>query len=256
MKKLIMITFAILLVSCGGGLKRNDVLGTIPAIYAEMMPLEEEYAQKREEMMIKLEALEESGPEKEFEALVKSLENDEQKFRKRAEKLMSDMKSEAEKVTGKDVPTVFSEGFAQLPCAVASAKFRVDTFTYYVYMDLSVVAKEDFFARSMDMYYRVVARDGSIIAKGEGSLLSFNSKTITQGETIGSKETISIALPLHERAESWVDFAKVEFIAREEYSQTRITWGEGKSSSVKIGGNGYVSTSSIPKGAKWGDDPD
>ena len=244
MKKIVIIISAILMVSCGGGLKKNDVLGTIPALYAEMIPLEAEYTQKREETMIRLEALEESGSEKDLEALAKRLHNEEQKYRKQAVKLLSAMKDEAEKVTGKDVPAAFTEAFAQLPCAVASSKFRVDTVTYYVYMDLSVVAKEDFFLRSMELHYRVVATDGSIISKGEADLLSFNTRAIVQGQTIGNKDVISIALPLHEKPESWIDFAKVEFITKDEYAQTRITWVDKSSSSggrSRIGGSSTVS---------------
>jgi len=224
MKKIILLAVtAVTMAACGGGSgigktgsKKNEFLGKIPALYAGIMPLEKEAEKKHQEMMRRIE--EDSFTEDDF----KSYEKEREKMAAIYDKFKDEMKIEAEKINGADVPFTCSDAFEQLPYEIASLTFHVNDLDI-TNMLISVIAKQDFNQRSLNLYYRVVTKDGSIISRGEVNVFSFNTKLFTKGQILHKDEFISIELTVHEIPECWMDFAKIEIITREEYVQSLLS---------------------------------
>jgi len=225
MKKSILTVFvlAAVLTGCGGGssnsksggLKKNEYLGSLPAIYADFQS-----AKKGDEA--KIEKLQETGN---FEKMAKEAAKIEKEAGEREAKLEADLKAEMGKIAGKDIPFTCSDAFKKLNCEVIYVKFSDHSTPGIV---ASIVAKNDFEVGIKEnntddysrIYYKIVAKDGSTIAKYDFFLMNVawgKSKSFTKGQSLQFEGKDAQGWwAISKNPEKWVDFAGIEFITEEE----------------------------------------
>ena len=206
----------VIFTGCGGGggdksgLKKNDYLGSFPAIYAD-----NEMAKKA--LKERENKLTETGDRNKIMKEVAKIEKED---KAREEKFEADKKVEMAKITGKEIPFTCSEAFDQLNCKIASVKFNDRTI---IGIDASIVAKNDFVMNYKNkgdyewIHYRVVAKDGSTIAEYSffiGLGLDWGkTKSFTQGQSLRSEGgDVKAYWDLSQNPEKWADFAGIEFI--------------------------------------------
>ena len=219
------LTLAIFFAGCGGGgsksgLKKNDYLGSLPAIYADY-----QLAKKADEE--KIDKLHTSGN---LNKIMKEVAKIEKEEKERELKFEADLKAEMAKITGKDVPFTCSEAFKKLNCEVVFMKFSDHSTPGII---ASIVAKNDFTVSSKErnvddyeyVWYRAVAKDGSTIDKNSIFLFSVswgNTKQFTKGQSLKSgSEYAQTFLSISKKPEQFADFAGIEFITREEFNNLK-----------------------------------
>ena len=223
MKKSILtaIACAVLLSGCGGGsssnsgksaVKKNDLLGSLPAIHANF-----EAAKKADEAEIN--KLHETGN---FEKMAKGAAKIEKEAKERDEKYRADLKAEAAKLAGKDIPFTCSREFVQtMEFEVKSLKFSDEPASITVIF----VAKDDFVINTNNVSkydfanVRALAKDGSVISKSSFVITTYMSVyskplSFTKGQSI--KDGFTTHLNVGLEPEKWADFASIEFITADE----------------------------------------
>ena len=224
MKKSILTVFALaaVLTGCGGGsssksggMKKNEYLGSLPAIYAGFQS-----AKKADEA--KIEKLQETGN---FEKMAKEAAKIEKEAKEREAKFEADLKAEMGKIAGKDIPFTCSEAFKKMNCEVVYVKLSDHSTPGIV---ASIVAKNDFEVSHKEknaddygnIHYKALAKDGSTIAKYDFFMMTVawgQSKSFTKGQSLHFEGKDAKGWWAFSKApEKWVDFASIEFITKEE----------------------------------------
>ena len=202
------IACAIILSSCGGGgsksgLKGNDYLGALPAIYADMKLAKEADKEKKKELQATAN----------FEKIMKEVAKMKEEEKERDAKFDAELKAEAAKLAGKEIPFTYGEELKKGNCEILSLKLS-DKPGYII---ASVAAKDDFksdpYQLTYTIYYKAVAKDGSTIAENLAFYLP-NKKSYTKGEAMKTSEDKDPQsyLTIYVNPEMWADFANIEFV--------------------------------------------
>ena len=201
---------AVILSSCGGGgsssggagLKKNEYLGSLPAMYADKALAEKADKEKMQKAREgDLNKFGEKAAEIKKEAKLRDTKFD------------ADLQTEWTKIAGKDVPFTCNEKFKNGNCEVLSLKFG-DKPGYIV---ASIVAKNDFksdpYRMTNEIYYNAVAKDGSAIVEKYSFYLK-KKASYTKGETLKASdgENAQSYLTISSNPEKWVGFAGIEFV--------------------------------------------
>ena len=239
MKKLaILVVAATMMAACGGGgigggsksgLKKNEFLGNLPAIYADYA-LAEKALKKEKEALLKERGITENMSNNEIRAMLQALDSKEkEKFMERAEALddkdseifrayIAAVKAEMAILGGKPLQFTTSEAFNKLKIEVLDVRMHNESADF----EARIVAKEDFEitrdnSRMYDyVCYREVAKDGSTIYAGLKKI-RHSRGNIKKGWTMINEGSFGFYLTGH--AEHYVDFERIEFINREEYNK-------------------------------------
>jgi hypothetical protein len=217
----------IILMSCGGGsggnapksgLKDNEFLKSLPALYADD-ELADAAAKER------LKKVEAGGN---WEKFAKEKAKEEAAAEVRYTQFNADRKAVWEQIDGRDIPFTSTEAFNRLHIQVESAKLNAE----FGGIRFIVKAKQDFTVHSnhnnvndyRTLFFRVLAKDGSVIEINGANLVFFFVYPVpfTQGENILFGESnipIQAAFQISNSPEKWVDFASIEFVTRDEYMQ-------------------------------------
>ena len=201
---------AIILSSCGGGsnsgkssLKKNDYLGSLPAIYANMALAKEADKEKMKELRATANT----------EKIMKGAAKMKEEASVRDAKLDAELKAEAAKLAGKEIPFTYSEEFKKGNCEVQSLKLG-DRPGYII---ASVVAKDNFksdpYQLTYAIYYKALAKDGSTIAENLCFYLK-KKASYTKGEALKTSDDKDAEsyLTIYVNPEMWLDFASIEFV--------------------------------------------
>jgi hypothetical protein len=149
-------------------------------------------------------------------------------------KLEADLKKKKKKIAGKDIPFTCSEEFKKMNCEVNSVKIELCDRSGFS-MLAPIVAKNDFTLKYKDsdnneyenIYFRVIAKDGSTIEKHSFYIAASakwgNTKSFTKGQPLpfDGKDAKSY-LVISKKPEKWVDFSSIEFITQEEFAKITI----------------------------------
>ena len=221
-----------LLAGCGGGggggakksgLKSNEFIGKLPAIYADYDLAFE--AAKEKNKATEAKALKSQNGK----LLLKAKEEYDKKWKELDSSKTSAVKAEWAKINGKSIPFTMSDDFKKLKLEVVSVKLNAEK------NNLSVVIHptENFiitgYSSNMNDYryanYKVLAKDGSVI-KTDGVMLCFlmasQSETFVKGEPVKlgrdgeAQEDLWGNLSVSSDPEKWVDFASVQFVSPNE----------------------------------------
>lgn len=207
--------------ACGGGgakksgLKNNQYLGALPALYADY-----ELAEQTSEA--KIEKARGTGNVKKY---IKVKQEEEKAWEVREEKFEADKKAEWNKLDGKEIPYTVSDAFDKLDIKVGTVKLIGESEVFHI----PVTAKKDFTVSNLrnrydyeEIFYKFLGKDGSVIDKG-GMYLVFlgfsNSKSYKEGENIQFNDKDITGFFRISEPEKWVDFTGLEFITREEYME-------------------------------------
>lgn len=206
--------------SGGSKLKKNDYLGSLPALYesynADLAALEA----KVEEEGTKLFA----GGEKNAGKIQKLF--DDQKAREKAmkEKFEADVKAETAKLAGKDVPVSYSEQLknsGKLYYTVTQAKIVEEKGEPK--LAVTIAAKDDFTIPSMKaydytIYYRLAGAEGASLQRSASVIipvaLAREAKEFRKGDELN--KTV-IGFNLSNYPADRAAFSGIEFITKEEY---------------------------------------
>ncbi len=213
-----------MMVSCSGssgssGVKKNEYLGALPAIYAGYNAEKAAHEAKMEEQGTKLMA----GGEKNTGKIMKLMKEDEEKAKAMKEKMQADAKAEIAKIAGKEVPVSYSQALVDsenLFYNVAAPKLIDNDGKLAIAFSLSV--KQDFTVpkyKGLDYaaYFRLIASDGSTIIKS----VILPVKTDIKELTFTAKEPLTdynFPVGISGIPEKYADFAGVEFITKDEYN--------------------------------------
>ena len=205
----------LLMTACGGGvgsskksgLSKNEFLGNLPALYADWKLYEDDM--DAQAAKLKDEMHTESGMKKAMAWKEKA----EKEFAEKQTVYKEDLKAEWAKIDGKEVPFTLSDAFSQTNMQVNRVKFNAEKQQIVA----EIVAKADGKGDSMSFaYYRVLAKDGSVISNGHGFYLG-KSGAIKAGESLFHDNTPGTGNhSISKNPEKYADFAKIEFIAQSE----------------------------------------
>lgn len=214
----------LIMTACGGdgesksGLPANDLIGNLPALYADYNLFKDDL--KTEETKAKEKLMADGYDIKKATAL--EAKWDKERDEKSAA-LEEDVKAEWAKLDGKDVPFSTSEAFNKLNMKVNSVKFSAEK--RGVVIDL--VAKNDVVINIYNMgeywavCFKTLAKDGSVIyANNEGYVIDpsevngFGGKTFKAGQVLD--DDLSVPLHVSREPEKYVNFASIEFITKAE----------------------------------------
>ena len=222
----------LILTSCGGGggsssggasggskLKKNQYVGSLPAIHADYAAEKKAHEAKMEKQGMQLMA----GGEKNKDKLTKLMREDEETTKTMKEKFQAAVKAEMAKVAGKEVAVSYSKALLdsdELFYTVAPAKLTDDkgtlaiAFSFSVKHDLEVPRLK---GHDYATYFRLIASDGSTIVKSVLLTVKLENKafTLSAGEHLLDN---SFPLSFSSKPEQYVDFAGVEFITKAEYN--------------------------------------
>ena len=210
----------VVITGCGGGggggksgLKENEYLGSLPALFADL-ELAEDAAKE------KLEKVKESGN---YEKYAKLEAEEDKAADERNSKFQEAAKAEWEKVNGREIPFSCSEAFKKLNIQIGSVKLDAS----YPGIVVTVTAKKDFTVNNDNvndyrlLNYRVLAKDNSVIDKTGFFLVYLGFKSdipLKQGEAILFNDSaLQGNLQIHNKPQNWVDFASIEFVTVDEY---------------------------------------
>ncbi len=225
------LTCAVVLAGCGGGgavksgAKKNDILGNLPAIYADYELADEAIEAKLDEEREKLEGDFSESKIKKFMALEQKMEQQEEELEA---KFDEEKKAEWAKIDGKDIPFTSSAAFEQSVMQVNSVKIDAEKSRFV----LGVVARTAF-EKTLNnrsdydyLYYKALDKNGEMIEKLAsylGSSGGYRPQAIAVGESLhfegGDAEGYFHGLLNGNIAEKYADFASLEFITKEEYSE-------------------------------------
>jgi len=201
------IVCGIILVSCGGGgggsksgLKKNDILGSIPAIY-------DEYRMDNEKADEKYDKMKTDNPKK----FQENRDKYRTKYDERKTKFDAKVKAEWENIKGKDVPFKYSEKFTKKVEAL-SVKFSDEPGFIVVSFAATDDFKESLFSIALEISFDIVTKDGSKITNSVIYLP--NERTYTKGQALKTSNGDDPKVYLHLSSTDpalWVDFAGIEF---------------------------------------------
>jgi len=207
--------------SCGGGgvsapksgLPSNELLGNLPALYADNQLAKEAELKKLNADREKAKNIDES---REAEQKMRPI------IEKRETEFREAVAAEWKKIDGKDVPFSASEAFNKSKMQVNSVKFNAGLKDIVI----DLVAKEEFKVslnnlRDYDQIaYRVLAKDGSVIATRPVYVMDMSEVGGFTGITIAAGQSLFLRGGNLEGIlnvnEDFVNFAKIEFIAQSE----------------------------------------
>ena len=202
----------------GSKLKKNQFVGSLPAIYADYAAQKKAHEAKIEEQGQKLIA----GGEKNKDKILKLMKEDEEATQAMKEKFQADVKAEIAKVAGKEVPVSYSKALLEseeLFYNVAPAKL-VDN-KGDLAIGFSFSAKRDFEVPRLKghdyvTYFRLITSEGSTITKS----LLLTVKLENTAFSIAAGELLQenmFPLSMSGKSSRYADFAGVEFITKAEY---------------------------------------
>jgi len=215
----------LIMVNCGGDgsgsskLKKNELLGNLPALYekhaAEMASLEK----KTEAESAKLIA----GGEKNYGKIQKLFEDQQVKEKESKKKFKADVKAEIAKIAGKEVPVSFSEKLKNsdmLFYNLSNVKIVDDKGEAKI--SFTITAKDDFTIPSMKaydymVYYRLLGNKAAIEKSASTIIpvsLTREAKSFKKGDVLSQYVA---ELNLHRNAAKLAAFSGIEFISKEEY---------------------------------------
>lgn len=218
---------ATLLASCGGagggksGLKTNDYLGSLPALYAdhaaELEAIEEKTNAQAEKLM--------SGGEGNYDKIQPLYDKASEQTEKLKEQFKADVAAELGKLTGKAIPITFSEGLKSSGMDFYDvADVKLVERRGEALISLNIKAKADFTAPGMQgydygVYYRIQTADGAV-EKLTGVILPVSLERTSQSFAAGQllKEA-TLPLNLSSNAAKLAGFTGIEFISKAEYNQ-------------------------------------
>ena len=218
-----------ILVSCGGGgggstskVKKNQYLGSLPALYADYNAKKELHEAKIEEQGNKLMA----GGEKNADKIMKLMKEDETTTKAMKEKLKADVSAEIAKMAGNEVPVSYSKALQnsnELFYQVAPAKLVANKDDVSIAILLS--SKNDLEVPRMkgydySTYFRLIASDGSTIIKSVLLPVKLDTKPIsfTAGEQLLEN---NFPVYMSNKPELYANFAGIEFITKDEYNESK-----------------------------------
>ena len=219
MKRLAIITLtAIMMASCGGdsatksGLKKNEYLGNIPALYADYELARQAHIEVSNELRNRIRETNSSEARKQ-------LDKESDKFDRIAEKILTKVESELAKIDGNPIVFALSETMEKLNIKVEYLIFRADDFT--LKMQVSFVALHDFEINTYNwrnydqIHYNIMSEKGWIIRTGRFDLVYLQhgqTRTIAKGQTFGNE----VILNVDQRSECWAEFAGIVFYTSED----------------------------------------
>ena len=199
--------------SSGSGVKKNDYLGSLPAIYTDMESAKKADKAKTDELREKL--VTKNSTDSDFKKFKDETDKIKQQAKERDAKFDAELKDEASKLAGKDIPFTCSEEFNKGNCEVLSVKLS-DKPGYII---ASVVAKNDFksdpYMQTYSIYYKVLAKDGSTIADNLCFYLK-KKASYSKGEALKTSDDKDAEsyMTIYVKPEMWVDFASIEFFGQ------------------------------------------
>ena len=217
MRKLTILTVAaIIMASCGGGstksgLKKNEHLGKIPALYTDYNLATKAYNEASRELNTRINETNSS------EARA-ALRKEGEKYERTADRILTEVESELDKIDGKGIPFFCSESLEKLNLEMEALYFTTDKLYFTIKMQVSFVARQDFVVNINNethygnIYYHIVANDGSVIHWGRIPLVYLQygqPVTITKGQTLSN----SAILNVDKRPECWAEFAGILFFS-------------------------------------------
>ena len=206
---LAIIALTLLFIDCGGsgsnksGLKKNEFLGNLPALYADFILAQQAHKAKEEKARglsdfekIMLEFIKLEKEEEEMNAKFKAL-----------------IEAEYARGAGAEVPFTFSEALHN-----STPRYRIEKTgfnksgnfclnLFAIKINTNIIG-----TRTLDFGYRFVAKDGSTI---------FADYFTLYGPELNGVKAFCIMSHLPSNPEHFVDFASVEFITEEEVKQYR-----------------------------------
>ena len=225
------LTGAVLLAGCGGGgggssgggakksgLKSNELIGNLPAITADYRLAEESARETFKAAEAK------ATKSNNAKAYAKAKETYEQAQKDIDAKFEEAKKAEWAKINGKEIPVSATDAFKKLKFEAVSAKLDGDK----MHMSIVITPTEDFTVTAYSgnlneyrsVYYKVLAKDGSVITD-DATMLPYvtaikPAKFVkgTPVKSIGDEDmwgNITINNP-----EKWVDFASIQFVTLNE----------------------------------------
>ena len=215
-----------ILTSCGGGgetsgLKKNQYLGSLPAIYANYNAEKKAHEAKIEEQGMKLMA----GGEKNTNKIMKLMKEDEETSKAMKEKMKTDVSAEIAKIAGKEIPVSYSKELTdsgELFYHVSPVKLIDNNGGLAIAIILS--AKSDFEVPRMkghdySTYFRLIATDGSTIIKSVLLPVKLDTKVLSfaAGEQLQENK---FSIHISNKPELYADFAGIEFISKDEYNKS------------------------------------
>ncbi|MCL2028437.1 MAG: hypothetical protein FWG79_08140 [Bacteroidales bacterium] len=224
MKKITTMTLAaiicgILFTACGGGsksgLKKNQFLGALPAIYAD-------YELKETSLKERAKKVANSGS---LKKMVKEAQRQEEESTKNSAKFEADRKAEIKKIAGKTIPVSFKTPLWYDITAATLADNDDGTPTIV----LTAKALDDVTVRSSDgpnmsnFYCRFLDKDGAVIAQTAVMLYYLTwgqTKTFATGDALKMHDGKDPQIYVDMRdPKGMVNFASLEFVSFEEYTK-------------------------------------
>ena len=212
-----------ILTNCGGGgggsgLKKNQYLGSLPAIYANYNAEKKAYEAKIEEQGRKLM----DGGEKNTDKIMKLMKEDEETTKAMKEKMKTAESAEIAKIAGTEIPVSYSKELTdsdELFYNVSPIKL-IDS-NGELALAISISAKSNFDVPRMkgydySTYFRLVAADGSTIIKSVLLPVNLDTKALSfaAGEQLLENK---FSIHISNKPELYADFAGIEFISKNEY---------------------------------------
>ena len=213
-----------ILTGCGGsggnsGVKKNQYLGSLPAIYTDYNAEKEVHEAKMKEQGQKLMA----GGEKNANKIMKLMIEEKETDKARREKLETAVSAEVAKIAGKEIPVSYSKALLdsdELFYQVSPAKLVGNKEDIAIAIVLS--AKSDLEVPRMKgydygTYFRLIASDGSTIVQSVLLPVKLDTKALSfsTGEQLLEN---NFSLYMKNKPEIYVNFAGVEFITKDEYN--------------------------------------
>lgn len=218
------------LVACGGGpggsgLKKNDYLGTLPALYADQAAGLEAIEQKANAQAEKLMAGGEGNHDKIQPLYDKATEQMEQL----KTQLRSDVEAQIAKLDGGRIPVTFSEAlrssgmdFYEISGMKITGERNGSSIVPSIVFD--IIAKNDFTVPGMQsydwsVYYRLTKADG-VVDRSTSVLLPIPLERSSRSFTAGTQLLSGARIPLNfsSNAAELADFTGIEFISKSEYN--------------------------------------
>ena len=210
---------------CGGGnsgVKKNQYLGSLPAIYADYNAKKEAHEAKMEKEGNNLI----SGGEKNMDKIMKLMKEDEETTKNMKDKLKSDVSAEITKIAGTEIPVSYSKALLdsdELFYDVFPVKLVDNKGNIAITIVLS--AKYDFEVPRMkgydySAYFRLIAADGSTISKSTLLPVKLENKTllIAAGQQLLENNFL---LYISNQPERYANFSGIEFISKDEYNESK-----------------------------------
>ena len=217
------------LTACGdGGAKKsglgsNELVGNLPAIYADNQLSLDAIRKKRDEAEAKAM---QSGNSNKY---AKAKEDYDKAYDKIEAEFKEASKAERAKINGKSIPFSMSDDFKKLKLEVVSVKVDAEKNNLAIVIHPTEDFKITGYSSNMLDYryvnYKVLAKDGSVIKTDMvliTALMASQSKTFVKGEPVKlgrdgeEQKDLWGNLSVSSDPEKWVDFASIQFVGPKE----------------------------------------